>query len=133
MDSSGRTVHIVPSFDGNWQVVDLNRHVATLPNKTSAVEQAKAVAASHQPSQVVLFDKDGRLVTIAHYQMPQYQGAPGSGDALIEAAVKALVVSGLIAAGAAVLGELIDAIGRDLAKETRKVRNSSKRKRSSPR
>ena len=133
MDSSGRTVHIVPSFDGNWQVVDLNRHVATLPNKTSAVEQAKAVAASHQPSQVVLFDKDGRLVPIAHYQMPQYQAAPGSGGALIEAAVKALVVGGLIAAGAAVLGELIDAIGRDLAKETRKVRNSSKRKRSSPR
>ena len=69
----------------------------------------------------------------AWYQMPQYQGAPGSGDALIEAAVKALVIGGLIAAGAAVLGELIDAIGRDLAKETRKVRNSSKRKRSSPR
>ncbi len=133
MDSSGRTVHIVPSFDGNWQVVDLNRHVATLPNKTSAVEQAKAVAASHQPSQVVLFDKDGRLVPIAHYQMPQYQGAPGSGDALIEAAVKALVVSGLIAAGAVVLGELIEAIGRDLARETKKTRSSSKRKRSSPR
>jgi len=130
----GRTVHVVPSVDGTWQVVDLNRHVLTFPNRTSALERAKGVAESNQPSQVVLFDEHGRLVPIAHYQLPEYRwDRGGDGSALIEAAVKALVIGGLLAAGAMVVQELIDAVDRDLKKETGRARTSARReRRSSP-
>jgi hypothetical protein len=80
-----------------------------------------------------LFDKTGRLVPIAHYQLPQYAAGADKGDSLIEAAVKALVISGLVAAGAAVLSDLIDAVERDLKTETGRTRSSARRRRRSAR
>ena len=131
----GSTVHVVPVEGGLWQVVDPRRHVFTFPSRAAAVEQAKAVAAASQPSQVVLFDELGRLVPIAHYQLPQYPAphfenqAPGS---LFEAAAKALVIGGLIAAGVAVLGDLVERVDRELQEETAKSKGSKRRKRRSP-
>ena len=66
----GSTVHVVPVEGGYWGVVDPRRHLSTL--KAAAVEHAKSVAAANQPSQVVLLDEFGRLIPIAHYQLPQY-------------------------------------------------------------
>lgn len=109
--------------------MDLNRHVLTFPNRASAVRRAKSVAESNQPSQVVLFDEHGQLMTIAHYQLPQYHRDTGGGrSALIEAAVKASAIGDLIAAGAMVAQELVDAVNRDLKKET--GRTSVRQKRS---
>jgi hypothetical protein len=130
----GSTVHVVPIEGGLWQVVDPRRQVFTFPSKAAAVQQAKAVAAARQPSQVVLFDELGHLVPIAHYQLPQYptphdNQAAGS---VFEAAVKALVIGGLLAAGVAVLGELVDKVDRELEKETSRSKGSTRRKRRSP-
>ncbi len=133
---TGRTVHVVPSFGGNWQVVDLDRHVLTFPNKASAVERAKAVAQSNQPSQVVLFDQRGQPIHLAHYQLPQYRWDVGDGSGesgLIGAAVKAFVIGSLVAAGAAVVQELIDSVERDLKKETGRAKSTSRRKKNSSR
>jgi hypothetical protein len=127
---TGRTVHIVPSIGGNWQVVDLNRHIQTFPSRASAVREAKAVAASNQPSQVVLFDENGRFVPLAHYQLPQYRRDSNGGSALAEAAVKTLVMRSLVAAGAKVAPGLLDSVDRDLKRETGKEKASAKRKRS---
>ena len=131
---TGRTVHVVPSLGGNWQVVDLDRHVLTFPNKASAVARAKTVAQSNQPSQVVLFDQRGHPIHVAHYQLPQYRWDTdgGSSDSgLIGAAVKTLVIGSLVAAGAALAQELIDSVDRDLKKETGKAKSSARRKRNS--
>ena len=125
---TGQTVHVVPSLEGNWQVIDLNRRVLTFPNRASAVERAKNVAESNQPSQVVLFDEHGQLVTIARHQHPRWDTG-GSGNALIEAAVKALVIGELVAAGAMLGPKLVDAVNSDLRKETGKARTSGRRKR----
>ena len=131
---TGRTVHVVPSLGGNWQVVDLDRHVLTFPSKASAVARAKAVAQSNQPSQVVLFDQRGQPIHLAHYQLPQYRwDAGGSDSGLIGSAVKALVIGSLVAAGAAVVQELIDSVDRDLKKETGKAKATGRRKRNSSR
>src|SRR5260370_36611214 len=131
---TGRTVHVGPSLGGNWQVVDLDRHVTTFPNKSSAVEGAKTVAQSNQPSQVVLFDQRGQPIHVAHYQLPQYRWDTdgGSSDSgLIGAAAKSLVIGRLVAAGAAFPPELIDSLDRDLRKETGKAKSSARRKRNS--
>ena len=122
-------MHVIPSVNGNWQVVDLNRRVSTFPNRTSAVQQAEAVAQQHPPSQVVLFDEKGRLVPVAHFGLPKYGGS-GQDNTLIEAAVKALVIDGLITVGAVVLNDVINAISRELRQD---IRPRAKRKRKSSR
>jgi hypothetical protein len=127
----GNTVHVVPVEGGLWQVVDPWRRVFTYPSKTSAIEQAKAVAAASQPSQVVLFDELGRLVPIAHYQLPEYpppQLENQTHGSLFEAAVKAFVIGGLVAAGVAVLGDVVDKVDRELEKETSKSKRPRGRK-----
>jgi hypothetical protein len=129
---NGRTVHVVPVEGGLWQVVDPLRQGLAFRSKAAAVEQAKTVAAANQPSQVVLFDELGRLVPIAHYQLPRY-GPPQSGDhprgSLFEAAVKALVIGGLCAAGVAVLGDVVDKVDRELERETSRSKRFRGKKR----
>jgi hypothetical protein len=110
--------------------VDLNRRVLTYPNRSAAVKRAKAVAESNQPSQVVLFDEQGQLVPIAHYQLPEYRRDTNGGSGLIEAAVKATVITDLVAAGALVAQQLVEAVDRDLKKETGKAETSGRRRRS---
>lgn len=99
------------------------------PSKTAALEFAKSVAVANQPSQVVLLDEFGRLVPIAHYQLPQYP-APQFGNqatsSVFEGAVKALLIGGLMAAGIAVLGDVVQKVDRDLEKETSKSRRGRK-------
>ena len=98
------------------------------------MEGAKAVAESNQPSQVVLFDERGQPVPLAHYQLPQYRWDTGvDGRGLVEAAVKALVIGSLVAAGAMVVQELLDSVDRDLKKETGKAKISGRRKRGTSR
>jgi hypothetical protein len=126
----GRTVHVVPSHEGNWQVVDLKRHVLTFPSKASAVERAKSVAESNQPSQVVLFDERGRPITLARFQLPRYDwDTAGGRNGLVEAAVKAVVIRSIVAAGAMVAPELLDSVDRDLKKETGKAKTARRRTR----
>jgi hypothetical protein len=107
-------------------VVDLQRHASHYRSKSEAVDYAKRVAFAHQPSQVVLFTATGNMETVAHYQLPEYHGAPSTapGDQapLFDAAVKALVISGLVTAGVAVLGDLINSVQRDLKKESGRTR-----------
>jgi len=126
---TGSTVHVVPVEGGYWGVVDPQRHLFTAPSKAAAVEHAKSMAAAHQPSQVVLLDELGRLIPIAHYQLPQYAppqfGNAGEGS-VFEAAVKALLIGGLLAAGVAVLGDVVEKVDRELEKGTSK---SKKRRR----
>jgi hypothetical protein len=131
----GNTVHVVPVEGGLWQVVDPRRHIFTFTSRAAAVEQAKTVAAASQPSQVVLFDEFGRLEPIAHYRLPQYpvpsfENQPGG--SLFEAAAKALVIGGLMAAGVAVLGDLVERVDQELQKENAKSKGSKRRKRRSP-
>ena len=120
---TGSTVHVVPVEGGNWGVVDPQRRLFTAPSKAAAVEHAKSVAAANQPSQVVLLDEFGRLIPIAHYQLPRYPtphfGNGGEGS-VFEAAVKALLIGGLLAAGVAVLGEVVEKVDRELEKGTSK-------------
>jgi hypothetical protein len=95
------------------------------------VERAKAVAESNQPSQVVLFDERGQPIPLAHYQLPQYQWDKGGGaNGLVQAAVTAVVIRSLVAAGALVAQELLDSVDRDLKKETGKAKTAGRRKRS---
>lgn len=97
-----------------------------------AEDQAKRMAAASPPSQVVRFDRLGQVTPIAHYQLPEYlpeTPAQGNGSSLFEAAVKALVIGGLMAAGASVLGDLVNRVNSDLDKETVKSRNARRRKR----
>jgi hypothetical protein len=73
------------------------------------------------------------METVAHYQLPEYHSAqaaaPGDNAPLFDAAVKALVVGGLVAAGVAVLGDLVDNVQRDLKKESGRTRAGRGRKR----
>jgi hypothetical protein len=130
---TGRTVHVVPTEHGGWTVVDLNRRGWSFPSKASALEYAKHIAAANQPSQVVVFSATGSTETVAHYQLPQYQipQATGEGDntSLFDTAVKALVITGLVAAGVAVLHDLVDAVERDLKMESSRSGSNRKRKR----
>jgi hypothetical protein len=126
----GSTVHVVPVEGGTWGVVDPRRQLLLkTPSKTAALEFAKSVAVANQPSQVVLLDEFGRLVPIAHYQLPQYP-APQFGNqatsSVFEGAVKALLIGGLMAAGIAVLGDVVQKVDRDLEKETSKSRRGRK-------
>jgi hypothetical protein len=130
----GRTVHIVPKEGGGWQVVDLLGRVSNFPSRMLAEGQAKRTAAATPPSQVVLFDQLGQVVPIAHYQLPAYlppSSGRESGGSLFEAAVKSLVIAGLVAAGAKVLGDLVERVNTDLEKETAKATRSQKRTRRS--
>jgi hypothetical protein len=43
--------------------------------------------------------------------------------------VKALVIGGIVAAGVAVLGDLVDSVQRDLKKESGRTREGRRRKR----
>jgi len=129
----GRTVHIVPREGGGWQVVDLLGRVSGFPSRMLAEDQAKRTAAATPPSQVVLFDQLGNVVPIAHYQLPAYPPPPPGGEnsSLFEAAVKSLVIAGLVAAGAKVLGDLVERVNTELEKETAKATRSRKRTRRS--
>jgi hypothetical protein len=126
----GSTVHVVPVEGGLWAVVDPRRHLLTMPSKEAAVEHAKSVAAANQPSQVVLLDEFGRLIPIAHYQLPQYPPPLDNkdGGSVFEAAVKALLIGGLMAAGIAVLGDVVENVDRELERETSKSGRGRKRR-----
>jgi hypothetical protein len=97
------------------------------------LEYAKCIAAANQPSQVVLFSPTGNTETVAHYQLPQYQipqaGGEGENASLFDTAVKALVITGLVAAGVAVLHDLVETVERDLKRESARSKSSQKRKR----
>jgi hypothetical protein len=73
------------------------------------------------------------METVAHYQLPEYHGghasAPGDNAPLFDAAVKALVIGGIVAAGVAVLGDLVDSVQRELKKESGRTREGRRRKR----
>lgn len=128
---TGSTVHVVPVEGGYWGVVDAQRHLFTMPSKAAAVEHAKSVAAANQPSQVVLLDEFGRLIPIAHYQLPQYptpQFGSGGEGSVFEAAVKALLIGGLLAAGVAVLGDVVEKVDRELEKGTSKPKKRRKQR-----
>jgi hypothetical protein len=110
-------------------IVDPQRHLFRAPSKEAAVEHAKSVAAANQPSQVVLLDEFGRLIPIAHYQLPRYptpQFGNGGEGSVLEAAVKALLIGGLLAAGVAVLGDVVEKVGREPEKGTSKAQETEK-------
>lgn len=82
----------------------------------------------------MLFDKHGRVVPIAHYQLPEYRwDVSADRSALIEAAVKSVVIERLMAAGAVVVQELVDAVDRDLLQETKRANRPVRRRRTSSR
>src|ERR1039457_4966894 len=117
---TGHTVHIVPGEDGAWTVVNLQRRGTTFPSRAAALDYAKRLAAANAPCQVVMFDAFGGTQTVARYQLPQYQiPQPNDqdGSSLFDATVKALVIGGLVTAGIAVLGDLVDRVEDDLKKE----------------
>lgn len=123
---TGNTFHVVPIEGGQWQVVDPGRHpLFAFRSKADAIARAKSVAKARQPSQVVLFDELGQLKPIAHYQLPQYRFENQSGSSF-EAAVKSFVIGGLVAAGVAVLGDVVERIDRELEQETSKFKRSRK-------
>jgi hypothetical protein len=97
------------------------------------LEYAKRIAAANQPSQVVLFSATGGTETVAHYQLPQYQipqaTSDGDNNPLFDAAVKALVIGGLVTAGVAVLQDLVDKVERDLKRESARSQSNQRRKR----
>lgn len=127
----GSTVHVVPVEGGSWGVVDPRRHLLTMRSKAAAVEHAKSMAAANQPSQVVLLDEFGRLVPIAHYRLPQYpppQFGNQVGGSVLEAAVKALLIGGLMAAGIAVLGDVVEKVDRELEKGASKSKKGRRRR-----
>ena len=117
-------MHIVPGENGQWNVIDFQRRGTTFSSKAKALQYAKQLAIANQPSQVVLFDPLGNVEPIAHYQLPAYQ-SPHPGEqrnSVFEAAVIALLIGGFVAAGIAVLGDLVDRVERDARKESSKPR-----------
>ncbi len=122
-------MHVVPGEQGKWNVVDLQRHAWSFPSKATALDYARRVGADNQPSQVVLIDAFGRVEPIAHYQLPTYQLPQvqnQSGASLFEATVKALLIGGFVAAGIAVLGDLVERVERDVKKQSAKSRRTTK-------
>ena len=122
-------MHVVPGDNGLWNVIDLQRQCCTFPTRVQALEYARQVAAANQPSQVVLFDSLGNMQPIAHYQLPEYQLPHGQNQAnhsVFEAAVKALLIGGFLAAGISVLGTLVDQVQRDAKKESARARSRGK-------
>jgi hypothetical protein len=126
---TGRTVHVIPGEEGTWNVVDLQRRASSFRSKAAAVEHAKHIAATNQPSQVVLFDAFGRVEPIAHFQLPEYQLPQADQDppSIFEATAKALLIGGLAAAGVAVLGDLVDRVEREADRESARSRRKPKR------
>jgi hypothetical protein len=131
--NTGHTVHVVPTENGGWTVVDLQRQGRFFPSKTAALERAKSIALANQPSQVVLFSATGATETIAHYQLPLYQipQSPSAGDdaSLFDTAVKALVIGGMAAAGVAVLHDLVENVQSDLKRESTRSKPGQRRRR----
>jgi len=128
----GWAVHVVPGEEVRWIVVDFRRRGQGFPSKAAAVEHAKRLAASHPPSQVVLFDAFGRTKTVAHYQLPQYRKdreAETGNRALFAAAVKSVLIDDLVAAGVGVRRELVNSVERDLQRELAKSKGIPKGKR----
>lgn len=126
---TGSTVRVVPVEGGYWGVSQ--RHLFKVPSKEAAVEHVKSVAAANQPSQLVLLDEFGRLIPIAHYQLPRYptpQFGNGGEGSVFEAAVKALLIGGLVAAGVAVLGDVVEKVDRELEKGTSKPKKRRKQR-----
>jgi hypothetical protein len=97
------------------------------------LEHAKSIAAANQPSQVVLFNATGATETIAHYQLPRYQIpqsiSEGDNVSLFDAAVKTLVIGGIVAAGVAVLHDLVENVQSDLKRESTRSKSGQRRKR----
>ncbi|MBZ5610670.1 MAG: hypothetical protein LAP38_20600 [Acidobacteriia bacterium] len=111
---------------------DLKGNVATFPSRATALEQARRLAAAGKPAQVVLIDEYGQIVPIARYRLPDYpspQLGRDNGGSVFEAAVKSLVIGGFLAAGVAVLGDLVASVDRQLKEETAKSKDSRKRTR----
>jgi hypothetical protein len=130
---TGHTVHVVPTENGGWTVVDLQRQGCFFRSKTAALEHAKSIAAANQPSQVVLFNATGATETIAHYRLPRYQIpqsiSEGDNVSLFDAAVKTLVIGGIVAAGVAVLHDLVENVQSDLKRESTRSKSGQRRKR----
>jgi hypothetical protein len=128
----GATIHVVPGQEGVWHVVDPRKRSFSFPNQRAALEYAKQLAAQHPPSQVVLFNTSGQMIPVARFELPDYKVLPeqGNGTTLIEAAIKALVIGGLVAAGVSVLSELVDNVNRELKNES--SGSKSGRRRASP-
>jgi len=85
---------------------------------TAALEYAKSIASTHQPSQVILLSTTGTMETVAHYRLLLYQIPETASDrnntSLFDTTVKALVIGGLVAAGVAVLKDVVDTVQRHL-------------------
>jgi hypothetical protein len=93
------------------------------------LDHAKRLAAANEPCQVVMFDAFGRTQTVARHHLPQYQIPQANdqgGSSLFDATVKALVISGLVTAGIAVLGDLVDRVENDLKKESARSKATHK-------
>ena len=126
---TGSTVHVVPVEGG---VLGSCRPAAPCVHRPfqSGGGRAREIAAN-QPSQVVLLDEFGRLIPIAHYQLPRYptpQFGNGGEGSVFEAAVKALLIGGLLAAGVAVLGDVVEKVHRELEKGTSKPKKRRKQR-----
>ena len=126
------TVHVVPTENGGWTVVDLQFPGWFFRSKGAALERAKSIALANQPSQVVLFSATGATETLAHYQLPRYQIpqpiSEGDNVSLFDA-VKALVIGGIAAAGVAVLHDLVENVQSDLKRESTRSKSGQRRKR----
>jgi len=131
--STGHTVHVVPTENGGWTVVDLQRQGWFFRSKTAALEYAKNIASANQPCQVVLFSATGTTETIAHYQLPRYQdpqpASEGDNASLFDTAVKAMVIGGMVAAGVAVLHDLVETVQSDLKRESTRSKSDGRRRR----
>jgi hypothetical protein len=86
-----------------------------------------------KPDGGVLFNAWAQMIPIARHQMPDYRVLPDreNGAPLIEAAIKALVIGGLVAAGVSVLQDLVESVDRELNNKSTGSR-SNRRPRSSP-
>ncbi len=126
-------MHVVPTENGGWTVVDLQRQASFFPSKTAAMERAKSIALANQPCQVVLFSATGATETIAHYKLPLYRipqsHSEDADTSLFDTAVKSLVIGGMITAGVAVLHDLVETVQSDLKKESTRSKSGQRRSR----
>lgn len=127
----GRTFYIVPGSGGAWNAVDPDWHGTAFKSRHDAVEYARDQAARNQPSQVVMFDAQGRIKPLAHFRLPHYQvpEQDESGPTAFESALKAVLITGFAAAGVAVLGDLVERVQRDAKREARKQRQPRRERR----
>jgi hypothetical protein len=68
----GSTVHLVPVEGGPWQVVDPGRHMSSLFRPGRRLSNRRRQLPPRASPARILFEEFGRLVPIAHYQLPQY-------------------------------------------------------------